>query len=170
MVTALGAVEWNDYTFYLKADDDGLVGIDFDAGGQNELAVAQLLGVDSNGQSAAIIEQAVEQLTEYFTGKRTTFSLPLNPIFGTPFQKCIWQVLPEIPFGDTKSYQEVALLAGRSAGSARLIGTACAKNTLPIIVPCHRVLPASGVAGNYRGGTKMKQALLDFERELSPSN
>jgi methylated-DNA-[protein]-cysteine S-methyltransferase len=110
--------------------------------------------------------RAVErQLREYFQGKRTEFNLRLHPK-GTPFQKAVWQALLRIPYGETRSYGDIARAVGRPA-AVRAVGLANGRNPLPIVVPCHRVIGASGKLVGYGGGLQVKQALLDREREVS---
>src|SRR4051794_31263728 len=101
------------------------------------------------------------QLTEYFAGERTAFDLPLRPI-GAPFQLRVWEALLEIPYGETTSYGELARRIG-APGAARAVGAANGANPLAIVVPCHRVIGASGALTGYGGGLECKRALLDLE-------
>jgi len=109
-----------------------------------------------------IILMAKEQLEEYFTGKRKLFQLPLNPI-GTPFQRKVWDCLLQIPYGETRSYKEVAIMAGNE-NACRAVGMANNKNPIPILIPCHRVLGSNGKLVGFAGGLDMKQQLLDIEQ------
>ena len=86
---------------------------------------------------------------------------------GTEFQKSVWKALLTIPFGETRSYGEIAKAAGNPR-AFRAAGTACGANPVPLIVPCHRVVQASGNPGNYGGGPEMKRALLELEGSLPP--
>lgn len=104
----------------------------------------------------------IRQLDEYFGGQRTEFDLPLN-LVGTPFQRTVWAALREIPYGETWSYGELAKRIGRP-GAARAVGLANGRNPIGILVPCHRVVGASGDLTGYGGGLERKQHLLDFER------
>lgn len=108
-----------------------------------------------------ILKKAALQLAEYFAGRRTKFDLPLRPD-GTDFQKSVWRMMQKIPAGKTRSYGEVA--ANLNSG-ARAVGTACGRNPIPIIIPCHRILGANGAMGGYsgQGGTTTKQKLLALE-------
>jgi methylated-DNA-[protein]-cysteine S-methyltransferase len=106
------------------------------------------------------------QLSEYFSGKRKTFDLPLAPE-GTEFQKRIWAELTLIPYGETISYAELAKRAGRT-GAARAVGRANATNPIAIVVPCHRVIGADGSLTGYAYGVEVKRSLLDFERRQAP--
>jgi methylated-DNA-[protein]-cysteine S-methyltransferase len=101
------------------------------------------------------------QLAEYFAGKRTRFDLPLEPR-GTQFQKKIWQALREIPFGQTRSYLDLAKAAG-SPKAARAVGAANGKNPLSIVVPCHRVIGADGRLNGFAAGVEIKATLLALE-------
>lgn len=119
-----------------------------------------------------VLRAAVQQLGEYFAGTRRVFDLPLAPR-GTAFQKTVWRALVTIPYGETWSYGALARAIGRPAAS-RAVGAANGKNPIAIIVPCHRVIAASGQLTGYAGGLAAKQWLLDHERgrfrvsQLSP--
>ncbi|MGH3780485.1 MAG: methylated-DNA--[protein]-cysteine S-methyltransferase [Pseudonocardiaceae bacterium] len=102
------------------------------------------------------------QLDEYFAGQRTTFDVPMT-LVGTPFQRTVWAALQQIPYGETWSYGQLAERIGRR-GAARAVGLANGRNQIGIIVPCHRVVGATGDLTGYGGGLERKQHLLDFER------
>ncbi|MPY70048.1 MAG: methylated-DNA--[protein]-cysteine S-methyltransferase [Alphaproteobacteria bacterium] len=104
---------------------------------------------------------ARDQLMEYFDGARTGFALPLSPA-GTPFQRRVWRQMMAIPYGATQSYGEMAALCG---GGARAVGTACGRNPIPVIIPCHRVVATGGRIGGYSGGggPATKNFLLTLE-------
>lgn len=106
---------------------------------------------------------AAEQLEEYFSGKRTKFTVPLCPA-GTPFQQSVWSALREIPYGSLRSYKEVAEHMGRPTAS-RAVGMANNKNPILIMIPCHRVVGADGSLVGYAAGLPVKQRLLDLEKE-----
>jgi methylated-DNA-[protein]-cysteine S-methyltransferase len=108
-----------------------------------------------------ILLEAERQLTEYFAGKRTHFELPLQAC-GTEFQKKVWRALREIPFGQTRSYRDLAGVVG-SFNAPRAVGAAIGKNPLSIIVPCHRVVGADGSLTGFAGGLEMKAKLLALE-------
>ncbi|MFJ9111537.1 methylated-DNA--[protein]-cysteine S-methyltransferase [Streptomyces sp. NPDC102283] len=105
--------------------------------------------------------ETIQQLTEYFAGDRTTFDLPLD-LAGTPFQRSVWAELLKIPYGETRTYGELAEELGKP-GASRAVGLANGKNPVGIIVPCHRVVGASGSLTGYGGGLDRKQRLLAFE-------
>lgn len=107
------------------------------------------------------LKQAKQQLEEYLAGKRKQFTLPLD-IRGTPFQKRVWQALLEIPYGQVRSYKEIAK-AIKAPQAVRAVGGANNKNSLPIFVPCHRVIGSSGSLVGYRAGLTIKRKLLELE-------
>jgi methylated-DNA-[protein]-cysteine S-methyltransferase len=104
----------------------------------------------------------VHQLDEYFDGRRRTFDLPLDWSLTRGFRSTVLHQLPSIGYGTTASYAAVAGLAG-SPKAMRAVGTACATNPLPVVIPCHRVVRSDGTMGDYRGGPAAKRALLDME-------
>jgi len=106
-------------------------------------------------------EEAIRQLDEYFAGQRQEFDLPLA-IEGTEFQKNVWKTLQSIPHGKTRSYVELAAAIG-DTNASRAVGTANGRNPISIIIPCHRVINASGELGGYNGGLDKKKWLLDHE-------
>jgi methylated-DNA-[protein]-cysteine S-methyltransferase len=111
-----------------------------------------------------VLDEAVRQLTAWFAGDRTSFELPLRPK-GTPFQLAVWKALREIPYGETRSYREVA--GGLELPKAvRAVGAANGRNPISIVVPCHRVIGASGALTGYGGGLERKRWLLAHEREV----
>ena len=112
------------------------------------------------------LEQAAQQLDEYFAGHRSEFSLPLDlTAGGTPFQQQVWQELLNIPFGKTSSYGRHAGLIERPR-AVRDVGGAIGRNPISIVVPCHRVLGSSGALTGYDGGLERKKYLLELEGVL----
>lgn len=111
---------------------------------------------------------AVDQLEEYFAGKRTDFDVELN-LVGSEFQRRVWQALLTIPYGETRSYGQVAEQIG-AIGAARAVGLANGHNPIAIIVPCHRVIGASGSLTGYGGGLHRKRSLLDMEKTVKLGN
>ncbi|WP_030561064.1 methylated-DNA--[protein]-cysteine S-methyltransferase [Streptomyces aureocirculatus] len=107
----------------------------------------------------------VAQLKAYFAGDLKEFDLPLR-LDGTPFQRSVWQQLLEIPYGQTRTYGELAAALGRPSAS-RAVGLANGKNPISVIVPCHRVIGANGGLTGYGGGLDRKQRLLAFENGAS---
>ena len=109
------------------------------------------------------LDAVVRQLDEYFAGRRRHFELPLDFALSTGFRQAVQHFLPGIEYGHTASYKEVAERVGNPR-AVRAVGTACATNPLPVVVPCHRVLRADGSLGGYVGGSAAKSALLTLER------
>lgn len=107
------------------------------------------------------LERAAAEIAEYFTGSRRTFDLPLAPE-GTEFQKKVWAALCAIPYGETRSYGQIAAAVGNPKG-ARAVGMACNRNPIGIVIPCHRVVGADGALTGYFGGLDLKAALLRLE-------
>jgi O-6-methylguanine DNA methyltransferase len=112
-----------------------------------------------------VLKDTAAQLSEYFAGTRNEFDVPLLMI-GTPFQKIVWQELRSIPYGKTISYGELAQRIG-NPNASRAVGLANGRNPISIIVPCHRVIGASGSLTGYGGGLERKKTLLDFEGRAS---
>lgn len=112
--------------------------------------------------AAPVLLRTATQLAEYFAGTRTTFDIPVAAR-GTDFQRRVWQLLEQIPFGQTRSYGQLAAELGQP-GASRAVGLANGRNPVSIVVPCHRVIGASGAVTGYGGGVERKQVLLDLER------
>lgn len=108
------------------------------------------------------LADTARQLDEYFAGRRRTFDLALDLRLVRGFRRAVLDQLQAIPYGTTATYRAVAARVD-SPGAARAVGTACATNPLPVVVPCHRVVRGDGVIGNYLGGADTKRALLDLE-------
>jgi methylated-DNA-[protein]-cysteine S-methyltransferase len=113
-------------------------------------------------QAGGVIDHAASQLDEYFAGDRTVFDLP-HATSGSPFQERVWARLRSIPYAATITYGQIAGELGLAPGVARAVGSANARNPLSIIVPCHRVIGASGSLTGYAGGVTAKRYLLDHE-------
>ncbi|MFZ3567255.1 methylated-DNA--[protein]-cysteine S-methyltransferase [Streptomyces sp. BH097] len=112
--------------------------------------------------------RAIDQLNAYFEGELREFDLPLD-LHGTPFQRSVWAQLQRIPYGETRTYGELAEALGKPAAS-RAVGLANGKNPVGVIVPCHRVIGANGDLTGYGGGLDRKRRLLAFERHGSPAD
>ena len=117
----------------------------------------------SSAPETALHKKAFSQLTEYFSGKRESFDLPLE-LRGTDFQKQVWRELMTIPYGNTASYGEIARRIGRPK-ACRAVGGANHNNHLLIVVPCHRVIAADGSLGGFGCGLDIKAQLLDLEKD-----
>jgi methylated-DNA-[protein]-cysteine S-methyltransferase len=109
------------------------------------------------------LDVAAREIDEYFAGRRSGFDLPLDLSLSSGFRQVVQQYLPSIAYGQTRTYKDVAQLVGRPR-AVRAVGTACATNPLPVVVPCHRVLRSDGTLGGYVGGLDAKAALLHLEK------
>lgn len=110
-----------------------------------------------------LLVKAKNQLTEYLNGNRFSFDLPLAPQ-GTAFRQDVWKALCSIPYGETRSYKEIAEAIGNPKAS-RAVGSANNKNPIPFFIPCHRVIGADGSLVGYLGGLQLKKLLLDLEKK-----
>ena len=117
---------------------------------------------EKNKNPNSVTEKAKTQILEYLDGKRKSFTLEYK-ITGTDFQKRVLSALSAVPYGKTASYKEIAEAAG-SPSAFRAVGTACNKNKLPIIIPCHRIIGSDGSLTGYAGGLEIKQYLLETEK------
>ena len=115
--------------------------------------------------SAGILQEASRQLAEYFAGQRKSFTLPYA-MQGTRWQRSVWQALTRIPYGETRSYRQIAEQVGNPR-AFRAVGMANNRNPLPILVPCHRVIGADGSLVGYASGVAIKQKLLQLEQRYS---
>ena len=113
-----------------------------------------------------LLERAEGQIMEYLNHQRQVFDLPLSPA-GTDFQKKVWAALSDIPYGQTRSYGDIARRIG-CPGGARAVGMANHANPIPILIPCHRVVGAKGQLTGYAGGLELKGALLALEGRKNP--
>lgn len=119
------------------------------------------LGEMADGADHPVLVEAGRQLNEYFSGKRKAFSVPLD-FSGTEFQKSVWNALLTIPYGETRSYGEIAVQLGNPK-AVRAVGAANGKNPISIIAPCHRVIGSNGKLTGFAGGLEAKSALLRIE-------
>jgi len=110
----------------------------------------------------ALLQEACTQLTEYFAGERTSFSLPIAYPHGTPFQHSVWNALRDIPYGETRSYEDIAVAIGNPK-AVRAIGQANTRNPILLLVPCHRVINKNGTIGGFGCGVEVKKKLLQLE-------
>jgi methylated-DNA-[protein]-cysteine S-methyltransferase len=104
----------------------------------------------------------IKELSAYFSGVKVAFDQEIKFLTGTDFEKKVWSVLKDIPFGETRSYKWVAEKTGNPA-AVRAVGRALSKNPLPVVVPCHRVIESSGSIGGYSPGVEVKRRLLEME-------
>ena len=114
-------------------------------------------------EETELILRCKKQLEEYFAGKRKTFDLPLAPK-GTAFQQRVWKALQDIPYGELRTYQEIALAVDNPKG-CQAVGGANGKNPIAILIPCHRVIGKDGSMTGYSGGLEKKEWLLELEKQ-----
>lgn len=136
------------------SEDDYLIGLYF---GKKD--------IKGDFEKSEVIEKSIKEIEEYLNKKRKTFDIPLK-FSGTEFQKKVWNVLLEIPYGKTKSYKDVAEKVGSPKGY-RAVGMANNKNPISIIAPCHRVIGSNGKLVGYGGGLDIKRYLLELEKGIS---
>ena len=117
--------------------------------------------IGQSGKETPFVRRIMTQLEEYFSGKRESFDIKINPT-GTDFQKKVWAGLLKIPYGETKSYSDIAAAVGNK-NAQRAVGSACNKNPIMIIIPCHRVVSKNGNSGGFAYGTAIKEKLLKLE-------
>lgn len=130
--------------------------------------LSKVLTPSHTNETTAFSEMVIQQLDEYFSGERKTFTIPLSAK-GTSFQHLVWDALCTIPYGETRSYGEIAKQIGNPKAS-RAVGMANHNNPIGIIVPCHRVIGANGTLTGYAGGLDMKQYLLELEQQYNNSD
>lgn len=148
---------------HLFADERNVRGIYFEANLKD--ADNAFMGFEIKNAINPVLKKLIRQLEEYFSGERKEFDIELS-YEGTEFQKKAWGVLCTIPYGKTVSYSEQAKKT-KNTGAVRAVGSANARNPLPIVIPCHRVLRANGELGGFAGGLDVKQKLLDLETKFN---
>lgn len=141
----------------LVAHDYALIAVLWENDDPNRVKLAEL----NQNLDHSILNKTEKQLIEYFAGQRTQFNLPLE-FQGTAFQKSVWSALLNIPFGETRTYKEIAESIG-NVKAVRAVGAANGKNPISIIAPCHRVIGANGKLVGFAGGLDNKQILLKLE-------
>ncbi|MGW5332613.1 methylated-DNA--[protein]-cysteine S-methyltransferase [Streptomyces bauhiniae] len=147
----------------LAATPKGLVRVAYD--GENHDRVLETLGHKLSPRilrAPRRLDEAAREIDEYFARRRRVFDVPLDLSLSHGFRRLVQTHLPEIGYGQTRSYRDMAELVGNPK-AVRAVGTACATNPLPIVVPCHRVLRTDGTLGGYIGGLDAKTTLLDLE-------
>ena len=143
-------------TLRLASDGSHLVKIEFE--GQYRADTAE------SDSSDPVLLASADQLREYFAGQRNSFDLPLTAR-GTPFQQAVWSALAAIPYGELRSYRDIASAIDKPT-AARAVGAANGRNPLPIVVPCHRVIGSDGSLTGFAGGLQAKTCLLELEGVL----
>jgi O-6-methylguanine DNA methyltransferase len=157
---------------FLASSAHGLVALEFDArlpGQQSIRPNPRDLREERKGfefvNSPRALKSYVSELEEYFSGKRREFTFPLD-LRGTDFQKACWQALLAIPYGETRTYADIARSVGKPT-AFRAVGMANNRNPIAIVVPCHRVIASDGTLCGYGGGLEVKRKLLELEGALS---
>jgi len=145
----------------LVASDAGLAAILW----QNDRPNRVVLDLETEDSSHPVLRETERQLGEYFAGRRNRFDLPLDPV-GTAFQRKVWRALLTIPFGETRSYQQIATQVGHPK-AVRAVGAANGRNPLSIVAPCHRVIGSNGKLTGFAGGLDTKAYLLALEGSKS---
>lgn len=138
-------------------EDEALVGITFGPYVRNDFTACVVSGTGPRDDGT------VQGVIDYFAGDRDALARLARVPAGTDFQMAVWQATLEVPFGETRSYGDVADRLGRDRGVSRAVGVALGQNPLPLIVPCHRVVGANGDLTGFGGGLGWKRALLGFE-------
>jgi methylated-DNA-[protein]-cysteine S-methyltransferase len=147
----------------LAATREGLVRVAFDS--QDHDVVLQQLAATVGPRilrAPRRLDPVAREIDEYFARRRTSFDVPLDFALSTGFRRSVLEHLPQIAYGRTESYADVARTVGNPK-AVRAVGSACATNPMPVVIPCHRVLRADGALGGYVGGPEAKAALLDLE-------
>lgn len=142
----------------LAATDDGLAAILWENGRPGFVRLGEM----AEATAHPVLTETERQLNEYFAGRRTRFTLRLD-VSGTPFQRTVWNALLTIPFGETRSYAQIARQIGRPA-AARAVGAANSRNPVSIVTPCHRVVGSTGALTGFAGGLEVKAQLIALER------
>lgn len=128
---------------------------------RNKQRLARILNAEFTTNPSVVLEQTRAELEEYFSGERKTFDIPLHPV-GTDFQKQVWQALLDIPYGQTRSYKEIAQVVNNLKG-VRAVAGAIGANGISILIPCHRVIGANHSLTGFAGGIEAKRRLLEIE-------
>lgn len=148
--TRIGAIS-------IKEENDAIVGLGFDRNESYE---------DWKYQETELLSEAAAQVLDYLAGKRQTFTVAVRT-HGTPFQEKVWEKLREIPYGETRTYGQLAAAAGSPKG-ARAAGMACHCNPVMILIPCHRIIGSNGSLTGFGGGLAAKKELLAVEGQYPP--
>lgn len=148
---------------YYHTDSVGWIQLEAGPAGITRIAYVAQPGPEPETGTNSHIDRLKEQLDAYFSGVPVEFDVPLDMNGTTAFQRSVWNALREIPYGETRSYRDIAAAVGNPKAS-RAVGTANKSNRIPIVIPCHRVVRSDGGLGGYDSGTDIKRVLLDLER------
>jgi O-6-methylguanine DNA methyltransferase len=149
-------------TIFIAKNEEGICSIEFSSDGKKFL---KLLAGKNAGEiklDSSKLKLEIRQIKEYFSGRRKKFSMKLY-IDGTPFQKKVWNAIAKVGYGKTASYDRLAKEI-RNPKALRAVGTACGKNPLPIVIPCHRIISKNGSIGGFGGGIGLKRKMLEIEK------
>ncbi|ANF81148.1 glycosyltransferase [Acinetobacter sp. NCu2D-2] len=142
----------------LVADQQALIAVLWECEKLNRVRLGQL----AENKNNIILQNTALQLQEYFNGQRQIFDIPLK-FMGTPFQKLVWTALLDIPYGETRTYKDIAIKIG-NINAVRAVGAANGRNPISIIAPCHRVIGQNGKLVGFAGGLSNKEILLKIEQ------
>ncbi len=161
-------IEYNTWKLYLAATNEGLCCLTLPKESFDALSKWVNLHIPDARlvENPEALDSYKKQVLEYLQGKRTAFTFPLD-FRGTAFQVSVWQALTHIPYGETRSYSEIAEVVQRPT-AIRAVGAANGANPIPIVVPCHRVIGKSGNLTGYGGGLDIKEELLRLEGRIRP--
>ena len=145
-------------TLKISAEEEYITGLSLEVQEEPQESVSET-------PPTALLQETCTQLTEYFEGKRTSFNLPIKFTTGTPFQHSVWNALRNISYGETRSYEDIAVAVGNPK-AVRAIGQANHNNPVLLLVPCHRVINKNGSLGGFGCGVEIKKQLLQLEGVL----
>ena len=148
-------------TIRIVASEHGITRCEF-VGGRSEITPK------SETHEAQHLERCASELYRYFRRELREFTVPID-VQGTPFQRSVWEITASIPWGETRTYRQIAAILG-SIQRARAVGAANARNPVCIIIPCHRIIGSAGELTGFAGGIERKKALLDLERTHTPQS
>ena len=148
------------FTYFIYRTPLGRVSIESDGNAVTRFAFGpvQLRGSE---RACALTNRASSEVLEYLAGKRESFDIPVDA-HGTPFQRSVWDAIASIPYGQTRTYAQIAEAVGKPKG-LQAVGQACGHNPVPLLIPCHRVVGSNGSLGGYAFGPHVKRFLLDLE-------
>jgi len=154
---------WKFTDLFIAATDHGLSNIEFSRVKSEKEYVNSFKNKFNISRDDTVFKTLTHKLDHYFKGQPVIFDDPIDLFMGTTFQRKVWDKVKQIPFGQIRTYGQIAAQINRPK-AARAVGTANGANPIPIIIPCHRVVQANGKLGGYRAGLDIKDALLQLER------
>lgn len=144
----------------------GPLSVESDRSGVRRVRFGAVTEAHAGSDHDAVLDGVAGELERYFAGALTEFTVPLSDPGGSPFERAVWREMTLIPYGDTRTYGEVAAAVG-DPGAARAVGVACNRNPIPVIVPCHRIVGAGGKLVGFGGGLPRKRHLLELEARVA---